>query len=65
MHELREIYLQATYWILLYLKGNLDKGIMFKRNNGLLVETYINTDYAGSLIDRRFTSGNCTFLEET
>ena len=35
---------------------------MFKKNNTLALETYIDTDYAGSLVDRRSTTGYCTFL---
>lgn len=37
---------------------------MFKRNEGggLVIETYIDADYARSIIDRRLTSGYCTLL---
>ena len=45
-----------------YLKGNLGKGILFKKNNTLALEAYIDADCAGSLVDRRSTTGYCTFL---
>ncbi|KAL6332216.1 hypothetical protein AAG906_001931 [Vitis piasezkii] len=42
--------------------NNPGKGILFKKNNTLALEAYINTDYEGSLVDRRSTIGYCTFL---
>ena len=45
-----------------YLKGNPIKGILFNKNNTLALEAYTDADYAGSLVDRRSTSGYCTFL---
>ena len=45
-----------------YLKGNLGKGILCKKNNTLALEAYTDADYAGSIVDRRSTTGNCTFL---
>lgn len=44
--------MQATYKILHYLKGTVGKGIMFKRNNELLLGTYMDVDYARSLVER-------------
>ncbi|RVX18952.1 Retrovirus-related Pol polyprotein from transposon RE1 [Vitis vinifera] len=62
MHDPREPHLQAAYRVLHYLKGNPGKGILFKKNNTLALEAYIDADYAGSLVDRRSTIGYCTFL---
>ncbi|RVW82773.1 Retrovirus-related Pol polyprotein from transposon RE1 [Vitis vinifera] len=62
MHDPREPHLQAAYKVLHYLKGNLGKGILFKKNNTLALEAYTDTDYASSLVDRRSTTGYCTFL---
>ena len=53
MHNRKEVHLQVTYQILQYLKGNLGKCILFKRNGGLVLETYTDADYVGSLMDRR------------
>ncbi|RVW46001.1 Retrovirus-related Pol polyprotein from transposon RE1 [Vitis vinifera] len=44
------------------LVGNPGKGILFKKNNTLTLEAYTDADYAGSLVDRRSTTGYCTFL---
>ena len=62
MHDPREPHLQAAYRVLHYLKGNPEKGILFKKNNTLTLEAYTNADYAGSLVNRRSTIGYCTFL---
>ncbi|RVX23271.1 Retrovirus-related Pol polyprotein from transposon RE1 [Vitis vinifera] len=62
MHDPREPHLQAAYRVLHYLKGNPEKGILFKKNNTLALEAYTNVDYAGSLVNRKSTIGYCTFL---
>jgi hypothetical protein len=48
--------------VLQYLKGILGKGILFKRNGGLVLEAYTNADYTELIVDRRSTFGYCTFL---
>ena len=63
MHDPREPHLQVAYRVLHYLKGNPRKGILFKKNDTLALEAYIDADYAGSIVDRRSTTGYCTFLE--
>ena len=63
MHDPREPHLQAPYKVLYYLKGNLGKGILFKKNDTLALEAYTNADYAGSIVDQRSITGYCTFLE--
>ncbi|GAV70211.1 hypothetical protein CFOL_v3_13709, partial [Cephalotus follicularis] len=62
MHDPRESHLQATYRVLHYLKGSPGKRVLFKRSQKLALEAYTDTDYAGSIVDRRSTSGYCTFL---
>ena len=59
---IQETHLQATYRVLHYLKGNPRKGILFKKNDTLTLEAYIDVDYVGSIVDRRSTTGYCTFL---
>ncbi|WJZ84042.1 hypothetical protein VitviT2T_003670 [Vitis vinifera] len=62
MHDPREPHLQAAYRVLRYLKDNLEKGILLKKNNTLALKAYIDADNAGSPVDRRSTAGYCTFL---
>ena len=45
MHDPREPHLQVAYRVLHYLKGNLGKGILFKKNNTLTLEAYTDADY--------------------
>ncbi|RVW66512.1 Retrovirus-related Pol polyprotein from transposon RE1 [Vitis vinifera] len=52
MHSPKEAHLQVAYRVLQYLKGTPGKGILFKRNGGLVLEAYTDADYAGSIIDR-------------
>ena len=35
---------------------------MFRKNNTLALEAYTDTNYAGSIVDRRSTTRYCTFL---
>ena len=62
MHNPRESHLKAVHRLLQYLKGTPGKGILFKKGESLTLEAYTDADYAGSLIDRRSTTGYCTFL---
>ena len=62
MHDPRKPHLQIVYRVLHYLKGNPRKGILFKKNNTLTLEAYTDADYAGFLVDRKSTTGYCTFL---
>jgi hypothetical protein len=40
-----------------YLKGTHAKKNLFKRNEIVGPETYIDVDYVGSIVDRRSTTG--------
>ena len=62
MHAPRESRLEAVIRILRYLQSSLKNGLFFMRNNHLHVETYTDSDYGGSVIDRRLTLGYFTFV---
>ncbi|RVW29699.1 putative mitochondrial protein [Vitis vinifera] len=62
MHNPKEIHIEAVFRILCYLKATPSKGIQFQKAEGIRVEAYTNADWAGSITDRRSTSGHCTFL---
>ncbi|RVX20628.1 hypothetical protein CK203_002523 [Vitis vinifera] len=57
MHFSKEARLQVTNRILRYLKSALDNGILFKRNEGLILEVHTNVDWAGSVVDHMSTFG--------
>ena len=62
MHDPREPHLQAAYRVLHYSKSNPGEGILFKKNKILALKVYTNVNYASSIVDRRSTTGYCTFL---
>lgn len=62
MHSPYEEHLDAVYRILRYLKSTPGKGLFFKRGDRKTIEAYTDADWAGSVIDRRSTSGYCTFV---
>ncbi|XP_057720233.1 uncharacterized mitochondrial protein AtMg00810-like [Arachis stenosperma] len=62
MHDPREGHLQAVNRIIQYLKASPGKGLLFKKEGILSMKVYTDANYAGSIIDRRSTSGYCMFL---
>lgn len=62
MHNPKETHQRAVNRILQYLKGSHGKGVIFRKGENLVLESYTDADYTGSQIDRRSTSGYCTFL---
>lgn len=70
MHDLRKEHVQAVYRILRYLNATPGKGILFRGGNSVLfrggnlemMEAYTDADNAGSLTNRRSTTGYCVFL---
>jgi hypothetical protein len=62
MHNPKEMHLKAVHRILQYLKSKPGRGVLFKKGESLTLEAYTDADYAGSLDDRRSTSGYYTFL---
>ena len=62
MHSPGPEHFDAVYRILRYLKGAPGRGLLFKKHDNLQVEVYTDADWAGSVTDRRSTSGYCTFV---
>ena len=62
MHTPYEEHTEAMYRILKYLKGTVGKGLYFAKNEAKTVEAYTDADWAGSVNNRRSTSGYCTFV---
>ena len=62
MHAPSEEHMNAVVRILLYLKSALGKGLFFAKNSHLEVEGFTDVDWAGSIFDRRSTSGYFTFV---
>ena len=62
MHDPRQIHLQAAYRVLAYLKYIVGQGLLFHRPSDLTLGVYTDADFAWSLIDRKSTTGYCTYL---
>ena len=58
----RDIHLVAVKRILRYLKGTPNICIWYPRESGFNLLGHTDSDYAGSVIDRKSTSGSCPFL---
>ena len=65
MHAPKTTHLDAVMRILRYLKSSPGKGLLFSKHDHLKDEAYSDADWAGSITDRRSTSGYCTFVVET
>jgi hypothetical protein len=62
MHCPSEEHMDVVVRILRYLKSAPGRGLLFSKNGHLEVEGYTNADWAGSISDRKSTSGYFTFI---
>jgi hypothetical protein len=54
--------MEAVMRILRYLKGSPGRGIMFEKHGHLEIAGYTDADWAGSVCDRKSTTGYFTFV---
>ncbi|TYK21727.1 putative mitochondrial protein [Cucumis melo var. makuwa] len=57
-----EEHMEAVNKILRYLKTTPSKGFMFRKTDRRAIEAYTDSDWVGSVIDRKSTSSYCTFV---
>ena len=57
--HIEPVHLIATDHILRYLKGIVDNGLKYEENKKINLEGYVDSDWAGSAIDRKSNSGCC------
>ncbi|KAL0557133.1 hypothetical protein IC582_005651 [Cucumis melo] len=57
-----EEHMEAVKRILRYLKTTPGKESMFRKMDKKTIKAYTNSDWAGSVVDRKSTSGYCTFV---
>ena len=55
----RNVHLIAAKHILRYLRGIIDYGLKYDVNQKINLEVYVDSDWAGSAVDRKSTSGCC------
>jgi transposase InsO family protein len=59
MVEPRQVHWSAAKHVLRYLQGTLDFGLEYVRGDGVRLAGYTDSDWAGSVFDRKSTSGCC------
>ena len=55
----RNVHLISAKHILRYLRGTVDYGLRYTSSSGVLLSGYSDSDWAGSAVDRKSTSGYC------
>ncbi|KAI5350113.1 hypothetical protein L3X38_003004 [Prunus dulcis] len=55
-------HLQAMKRIYRYIKGTLEHGLLFRASANLTLRAFSDANWAGSIDDRRSTTGACVFL---
>ena len=62
MHNPRSSHLQVVKHILRYIKGTVDQGLVFHQSDDFTLRNFSDADWAGSIDDRRSTTGACIFF---
>ncbi|GJT23501.1 retrovirus-related pol polyprotein from transposon TNT 1-94 [Tanacetum coccineum] len=55
-------YLEAVKRIFRYIKGTTHLGLWYPKGTGIETVVYADSDHAGDYVDRKSTSGICTFV---
>lgn len=58
----KETHLIAVKKIFRYLKGNIDFGLLYDKNNDFTLKAFTDADWAGCVEDKKSTSGGAFFL---
>ncbi|GJV12726.1 hypothetical protein Tco_1354267 [Tanacetum coccineum] len=59
---LKTSHLEAVKRIFQYIKGTSHLGLWYPKGTGLETIVYADSDHAGDYVDRKSTSGVCTFV---
>jgi len=62
MNNPNELHMKVVNRILQYLKGTPGKGLYLAKNSNRNLEVYTDADWAGSIIDRKSTTGYCSYV---
>ena len=58
----REAHMMAVKRILRYLKGTVNFGLWYVKSENFILVAYSDADWAGSVDDRKITSGGAFYL---
>ena len=59
MSDPKHIHLVAAKHVLRYVQGTITYGLRYTSSSGVLLSRYSNSDWAGSAVNRKSTSGYC------
>ena len=59
MSDPKHIHLVAAKHVLRYVRGTITYGLRYTSSSGVLLSGYLDSDWAGSAVDRKSTSGYC------
>jgi len=62
MNNPTEDHMAAVNRMLRYLKMTPSRGLLYKKSDNRNIEIYTDADWAGNIIDRRSTSGYCSYV---
>jgi len=62
MQNPRSSHLQVVKRILRYIKGTVEQGLVFHQSDDFTLRSFSDADWAGSVDDRRSTTGACIFF---
>ncbi|CAN6704192.1 unnamed protein product [Malus baccata var. baccata] len=62
MHFPSMDHLKIVHRVLRYLKGSIGRGILMRNNSHTRISGYTDADWAGNSLDRKSTTGFCTFV---
>jgi hypothetical protein len=65
MCEPRHTHWVAAKHVLIYLRGSIGYGLKYSSSGGVMLHGYTDSDWAGSVVDRKSTSGYCFSLDST
>ena len=63
--EPRRVQLVVAKHVMRYLKGTIDCGLSYDRDHNFTLSGYTDSDWVGSVVDRKSTSGCCFSLGST
>ena len=65
MSDLKQIHLVASEHVLKYVRGTITYELKYTSSSGVLLSGYSDSDWVGSVVDRKSTSGYCFSMGST
>ena len=59
MSDPKHIHWVASKHVLRYVRGTITYGLRYTSSSGVMLVGYVDSDWVGSVVDRKSTSGYC------